>query len=61
MGWSRGMVTWDDHMGHIGYSHGMVTWDAHMGWSHGMVTRDGSHGMVNVSSSFKTGGYYQNV
>ena len=25
---------------------GWVTWDSHMGWSHGTVTWDGSHGMV---------------
>ena len=48
------MVTWDDHMG-------WVTWDGHMVWSHGMVSWDGSYGMVELSSSLKTGGYYQNV
>ena len=35
----------------MGLSHGMghmagVAWDDHMGWSHGMVTWDGSHEMV---------------
>ena len=40
---------------------GWVTWDGHMEWPHGKVTPDGSYRMVKVSSSFKTGGYYQNV